>query len=149
MTEPMAAKKETTAAASPFKKKKDKNHPKFNVREYLQRIHGVDVLAIYGISETGGLVILAETGTGFSKWESEAHFRSWLNLCPNNKISGGKLTSSKLMKKKANAASRAFRHAANAVQKSDNWLGGYFRRMKTKAGHNSAIPTIASKIAPI
>lgn len=149
LIEPVAAKKETTDVKVPVKKKKDKNHPKFNVGEYLQRIHGVDVLAIYGISETGGLEILAETGTDFSKWESEAHFRSWLNLCPNNKISGGKLISSKLMKKKANAASRAFRHAANAVQKSDNWLGDYFRRMKSKGGNKSAIVATASKIATI
>ena len=53
------------------------------------------------------------------------------------------------MKKKANAASRAFRHAANAVQKSNNWLGDYFRRMKSKGGHKSAIVATASKIATI
>jgi transposase len=131
------------------KKKKDKNHPKFNVRDYLERIHGVDVLAIPGISETGGLEILAETGTDLSKWENDKHFISWHNLCPNNKISGGKLISSKLMKKKANAASQAFRHAANAVQKSNNWLGDYFRRMKSKGGHKYAIVATANKIATI
>jgi transposase len=131
------------------KKKKDKNHPKFNVRDYLERIHGVDVLAIPGMSETGGLEILAETGTDLSKWENDPHFKSWLNLCPNNKISGGKLISSKLMKKKANAASQAFRHAANAVQKSNNWLGDYFRRMKSKGGHKYAIVATANKIATI
>ncbi len=53
------------------------------------------------------------------------------------------------MKKKANATSRAFRHAANAVQKSDNWLVDYFTRMKTKAGHKSAIVATAGKIATI
>jgi transposase len=131
------------------KKKKDKNHPKFNVRDYLERIHGVDVLAIPGMSETGGLEILAETGTDLSKWENDKHFISWHNLCPNNKISGGKLISSKLMKKKANASSQAFRHAANAVQKSNNWLGDYFRRMKSKGGHKYAIVATANKIATI
>jgi transposase len=131
------------------KKKKDKNHPKFNVRDYLERIHGVDVLAIPGLSETGGLEILAETGTDLSKWENDKHYVSWHNLGPNNKISGGKLISSKLMKKKANASSRAFRHAANAVQKSNNWLGDYFRRMKSKSGHKYAIVATANKIATI
>ena len=50
-------------------KKKDKNHPPFDVRGYLERIHGVDVLAIPGLSETGGLELLAETGTDLSAWE--------------------------------------------------------------------------------
>src|SRR5690606_32975452 len=81
-------------------KAKDKNHPKFDVRSYLEKIHGVDVLAMYGLSDTGGLELLAEVGTDLSKWEYEACFSSWLNLCPHNKISGGKLISSQLMRKK-------------------------------------------------
>ena len=62
-------------------------------------------------------------------------FRLWRNLCPNNKISGGKVNSSRMMKKTPNAASQAFRHAANKVQRSENLLGDYFRKMKTKAGN--------------
>ena len=131
------------------KKKKDKNHPKFDVRGYLERIYGVDVLAIFGLNEMGGLMLIAELGTDLSKWETVQHFISWLNLCPNNKISGGKLISSKLMKKKPNQASQAFRYAANGVQKSENWLGDYFRRMKAKGGHKYAIVATANKIASI
>src|SRR5688572_33301059 len=74
---------------------------------------------------------------------------SWLNLCPNNKISGGKLISSNLMKKKPNPASQAFRQAANGVQKSDHWLGDYFRRMKAKGGNKYAIIATVNKIATI
>jgi len=132
-----------------IKKKKYKNHPCFDVRRYLEKIHGVDALNIYGLSETGGLELLAETGTDLSKWENENHFVSWLNLCPNNKISGGKLISSNLLKKKPNPASLAFRQAANAVQKSNHWLGDYFRRMKAKGGHKYAIIATANKIAKI
>lgn len=131
------------------KKKKQKNHPPFDVRGFLERIHGVDVMAIYGISETSALEILSETGTDLSRWETEAHFRSWLNLCPNNKISGGKVISSKVMRKKANAASQAFRYAANGVQRSDHWLGDYFRRMKTKGGNKYAVLATAGKLATI
>jgi transposase len=133
----------------PIQKRKDKNHPQFNVRGYLESIHGVDVLNIYGLSETCGLELLAETGTDLSKWENDNHFVSWLNLCPNNKISGGKLISSTLLKKRTNPASQAFRHAANAVQKSNNWLGDYFRRMKSKGGQKYAIVATANKIARI
>jgi len=107
------------------------------------------ILAIYGLSDTGGLELLAETGTDLSKWENELHFVSWLNLCPNNKKSGGKLISSKLTKKKPNTASQALRNAANAVQKSDHWLGDYFRRMKAKGGNKYAVVATANKIATI
>lgn len=131
------------------KKNKDKNHPRFDVRGYLEQIHGVDVLNIYGISGTGGLEILSETGTDLSRWQNDNHFVSWLTFCPNNKISGGKLISSHLLKKKPNRASQAFRMAANAVARSDHWLGDYFRRMKAKAGHKYAIVATAAKLARI
>lgn len=127
----------------------NKNRPKFDTYSYLKAIHGVDVTAIYGIGDIAALEILSETGTGMSKWETSKHFVSWLNLCPNNKISGGKVISSMLLKKMPNIASQAFRHAANAVQKSDNWLGDYFRRMKAKGGNKYAIVATASKIATI
>lgn len=130
-------------------KKKNKNAPTFATRSFLTNILGVDVLAIYGLSEVSALEILAETGTDMSKWNNEKHFVSWLNLCPNNKISGGKLISSRLMKKKANPASQAFRMAANGIQRSDHWLGDYFRRMKSKGGNKYAIVATANKIATI
>ncbi len=130
-------------------KKANRNKPEFNTCGYLKAIHGVDVLAIYGISDIAALELLAETGTDMSKWPTAKHFVSWLNLCPNNKISGGKLISSTLMKKKPNVASQAFRNAANAVQRSDNWLGDYFRRMKARGGNKYAMVATANKMATI
>jgi transposase len=106
-------------------------------------------MAIYGMGEGAALEILSETGAVLSKWPTEKHFVSWFNLCPNNKITGGKLISSTLLKKVPNAASQAFRHAANAVQRSNNWLGDYFRRMKVKGGNKYAIVATANKIATI
>ncbi len=126
-----------------------KNTPSFNTYIYLKAILGVDVTAIFGLSDISALEILSETGTDMSKWESSKHFVSWLNLCPNNKISGGKLISSMLMKKKPNIASQAFRNAANGVQRSDHWLGDYFRRMKAKGGNRYAMVATANKIASI
>ena len=116
------------------RKQKNKNAPKFDTRSFLEGILGVDILAMYGLNDISALTIMAETGTDLSKWNTEKHFVSWLNLCPNNKISGGKLISSMLMKKKPNTASQAFRMAANGVNRSDHWLGDYFRRMKSKGG---------------
>lgn len=131
------------------KKKKNKNAPRYDVRQYLQQIHGVDVMDIFGISEISALEILSETGTDLSKWSTGPHFVSWLNFCPNNKITGGKLVSSKLMKKKPNNAAQAFRAAANGLKNSDNWLGDYFRRMRAKGGQKFAINATARKLALI
>jgi len=136
-------------AAPRIKKAKTNNQPTFNTREYLKSIYGVDVLDIYGISEIGALEILAETGTDLGKWPTEKHFVSWLNLCPNNKISGGKLISSHMLKKKPNPASQAFRTAANSLQRSNHWLGDYFRRMKSKGGNKYAIVASSRKLAII
>ena len=130
-------------------KKKTKNQPLFNVQDYLHKIHGVDVTQIYGIKEGTALEILAETGSDLSAWENENKFVSWLNLCPNNKITGGKLISSMVMKRKAGYATQAFRAAANSVQRSDHWLGDYFRRMKAKGGNKYAIIAVARKLAII
>jgi transposase len=146
---PVVVEDKKTPALSGAKKYAQKNKPRFNTYSFLKAIHGADVMAIYGIGEGAALEILAETGANLSKWETEKHFVSWLNLCPNNKISGSKIISSMLLKKQPNAASCAFRHAANAVGRSDNWLGDYFRRMKAKGGNKYAIVATANKIATI
>ncbi len=140
---------EPVAVQKKRRKKKNKNEPCFNVQAYLQKIHQVDVTEIYGISGGTALEILAETGTDLCKWETQNHFVSWLNLCPNNKITGGKLISSTVMKRKAGNATQAFRAAANSVQRSDHWLGDYFRRMKSKRGNKYAIVATARKLAII
>ena len=107
------------------------------------------MLEIFGISETTALEILSETGTDLKRWPTANHFVSWLNLCPNNKITGGKQVSSKVMKKLPNNAAQAFRAAANGVRRSDNWLGDYFKRMRAKGGHKFAITATARKQALI
>ena len=130
-------------------KKKTKNQPAFNTRAYIQKIHQVDVIEIYGLSEISALEILAETGTDLSKWPTEDKFVGWLNLCPNNKISGGKLISSTRLKKKPTLAAQAFRAAANSVSRSNHWLGDYFRRMRAKGGNKYAIVGTSRKLAII
>ena len=132
-----------------FEKANHKDSPKFNVRGYLNRILKVDPLNIFGVSTSVGLTLVAELGTDMSKWATEKQFVSWLNVCPNTKISGGRELSSSLRKGNPSPAGQAFRQAANSVQRSDNWLGDYFRRMKAKGGNKYAIVTTARKIATI
>ena len=75
-------------------------------------------------------------------------FTSWLGLCPGNKISGGKILSSKT-KPSANKAAHALRLAANVLYRSKTALGAYFRRMRARLGAPKAITAAAHKLARI
>ncbi len=128
--------------------KSNKNNLNFNATEILQQITGTDVTEIFGINDSNAMEILSETGFEMNKWPTEKHFTSWLNLAPNNKISGGKLLSSRIPKKK-NHAGEVFRLAAYAIQRSNNWLAAFYHRIKSRSGVKQAITATARKIAVI
>jgi len=71
-------------------KRPNKNSFHFDGTRFLAQILGIDVTKIYGINELSAAEIISETGTNMSKWPTEKHFVSWLNLAPNNRTSGGK-----------------------------------------------------------
>ena len=125
-----------------------KNRLNFNATEYLKAILGVDVTQIFGISELCAMEIIGETGLDMRKWPSKKHFASWLNLVPNNRTSGIRPLKRKKQKKK-NRAGQAFMMAAFALQRSDHWLGEFYRRMKSKHGPLVATKATARKIAMI
>lgn len=126
-----------------------KNQPTFNVRKYLYQAYGVDVTMIYGFKQTTALTVLSETGPNVKeKFPSLKQFLSWLNVVPNNKISGDKIISSRVKKKKNNAG-QAFREAANTLWKAKNPLGDYLRTKKSKSGSGQAIVATAKKLATI
>lgn len=132
----------------PKKKRKSKNAVSFNVTKELYRILGVDVTKIDGIEGNTALRIISEIGIDMSKWKTAGHFASWLGLCPNKKITGGKVLSSKT-KKSANKAAYAFRLAANSLHFSNSALGAFLRRKKAQLGSPKAITATAHKIARI
>lgn len=125
-----------------------KNKFNFDASSYLNSMVGVDLTDIFGISEITAINILSETGTDLSKWPSEKQFTSWLNLAPNTRISGGKNLKSKRIKKK-NHAGQAFLMAASSLKASNNWLGEFYRRIKSKSGAPTAIKATARKLAII
>lgn len=130
------------------KVKSNKNNLSFDATEILQHIIGTDVTEIFGITDTNAVEIISETGLDMNKWPTAKHFTSWLNLAPNNKVSGGKLLSSKTQKKK-NRAEQIFKMAAYAVQRSKNWLAMFYHRLKSRCGAAKAITATARKIAVI
>jgi transposase len=126
-----------------------KNAVGFDVEKYAHGLWGVNAMTIPGMSTGSLLVFMGELGHDFArKFKSPAAFCRWLNLVPNNKISGGKILSSHVPKRK-NFAGQAFRQCANSVKDSKNLLGYYFRRQKAKGGHKYAIVCTAHKIARI
>lgn len=125
-----------------------KNRFDFNATCYLKSFIGVDLTKIFGVSEILALEIISETGIDMTKWPTKKHFTSWLNLVPNNRVSGGKLLKPKKVKKK-NKAGQAFLMAAFALQRSNHWLGSFYRRIKAKQGPATATKATARKLALI
>ena len=130
----------------PRKKQKSKGSPGFDVRSELYRMTGVDLTRIDGLNEISLLKILAETGVDITPWPTEKHFSSWLGLSPGNKITGGKILTSKT-KPSANRAAAAFRMAAFALLNSKSALGAYCRRQRARLGAPKAITATAHKLA--
>jgi len=109
----------------------------------------VDLLQIEGISYQFIQTFMAEVGTDLSAFPTQDHFVSWLCLCPNKKVSGGKVLSSKTKKSK-HRLKVAFKNAAVAAGKQkDSPLGHYYRRMKAKKGKGTAVTATARKLAVI
>ena len=128
------------------KKRNQKNAPRFDVQGQLYRMTGVDLTRIDGVDAYTALKVISETGTDMTKWPSAKHFASWLGLSPNNRITGGRVMSSKT-KPSANRAAGALRLAANALHRSDSALGAFLRRKKAHLGAPKAITATAHKLA--
>lgn len=119
-----------------------------DLRAALHRWTGVDLTAIEGIGVLGAEVILSEIGIDMTRWPSEKHFTSWLGLCPDNRISGGKVLSSHT-RAVVNPVSNTLRMAALTLQNSKTALGAFYRRMRGRLGAASAITATAHKLARI
>ena len=63
---------------------------RFNLRDYLHRIVGVDLTKINGLDVQTVQIIISEVGVDMSRWNTEKSFASWLGLYPDNWVSGGK-----------------------------------------------------------
>ena len=130
------------------KAKPRKNELNFDVLPYLSVLTTVDLSRIPGFGDTTILELISEIGTDMSKWKNYKHFAAWLNLAPNSKISGGKILSSKRMKKK-NKAGQILKQAASTISNSKEPLGDYYRKMRGKLGGKGAVTATAHKLARI
>jgi hypothetical protein len=122
------------------------NAPAFDARAALHAILGVDLTQINGLGPYLALKLVGECGTNLTAWPTAKHFTSWLGLAPHNKISGGKVLSSKT-RRTSNRAASLLRLAAVSVGRTDTALGAFYRRLSARVGKAKAITATARKIA--
>jgi transposase len=120
----------------------------FDLRTELYRILGTDLTQVPGLQTPSVFTLFAELGAALSVFPAGGHFASWLGLCPDNRISGGKVLSVKTRHVKHRVA-QALRMAAQSLSRSRSILGAYFRRMRAKLGAPEAITATAHKLARI
>ncbi len=130
------------------RKKPERNQPQFDLRSHLHRILGVDLTALPGFSTINVHTLFAEVGADVSQFPTVKHFSSWLGLCPDLRITGGKVISAHTRTVKSRAA-YALRMAAYSAGRSYSAIGDYFRRMRARLGTPKAITATAHKLARI
>ena len=130
------------------KKKGKKNQFNFSAGGHIKDLIGVDLCKIPGVNDVTAMELISEIGTDMSKWKSAKHFAAWLNLAPNTKITGGKIISSKMMKKK-NKAGQTLKMSASCLSNNKTPLGDYYRRIRARLGGKGAVLATAHKLARI
>ena len=125
-----------------------KNQPHFNIALEQVRIAGVDLTRIPSISTLTAQTVIAECGIDLKAFPTEHYFASWLGLSPNNKITGGRVFSTRTRSRPSNAAP-ALRVAAQSLHHSKSALGDRFRSLKARLGAPKAITAIAHLLAKL
>ena len=90
---------------------------------------------IHGWGPSLALKLIGECGTDLRAWPTAKHFTSWLCLAPGNKISGGKVLSSRTRRSSSRAAA-LLRLAATTIGRSDTALGAFYRRLLLSCGQS-------------
>lgn len=132
-----------------YNRKKAKNAPAFNIAKPAYQFFGTDLFAIKGVSHNTVLCLMTYLGDDIYKFPTAKSFASWLRLVPNNKVSGGRILSSRVKKGK-NTIAIALRHVANSIgNQKEHDLLPFFRRIAYRKGRVAAITATARKIAII
>jgi transposase len=142
----MISKREPGQQSDPAMPPSPKHEPRFNLKDHLCRITGVDLTKVAGLEVQTVQTIISEVGVDMSRWNTEKQFASWLGLCPDNRISGGKVLK-RGTRQVVNRAATALRLAAWTLLRSQSALGANFRRLRSKLGAPKAITAMAHKLA--
>ncbi len=137
-----------TPPPPPYRGKRSRHEANFDLNTALYRMTGVDLTRIDGVDGVTIQKVLSEIGTDMSRWPTEKHFASWLRLCPNNQVTGGKVKHTGV-EPTQNRASTALRMAAYSLKHSNSALGAYYRRIRARSGGPAAVTATAHKLARI
>ncbi|WP_247344797.1 MULTISPECIES: IS110 family transposase [unclassified Bradyrhizobium] len=107
---------------------------------------GKDITTLDGLGPYLSLKLIAEWGDDLSSWRSAKHFTSWLGLAPNDKVSGGRMLSSRTRGSGARAAA-LLRLAAVTVGRTNTALGGFYRRLSSRVGCASSAARVLPPLA--
>jgi transposase len=132
--------------SAPHDLPRGKHAPCYNVAAYVEIFTGHDPTCLPGIGPQISFGLLAELGKDMSKWPTDKHFGSFLSLAPQQKISGGKIHSSRT-RPGSHPGAGLFRQAAVAVIQTDSALGAFYRRLAVRIGKAKALTATAYKIA--
>lgn len=132
----------------PKSTKRRKSDPHFDLRAELWRITGVDFSRIDGVDCNTAFSVLSEIGFNVDAFPTEDQFVSWLGLCPNNQITGGRVKR-RSTRQVTNRVATALRIAAQSLWHSKSYLGAYYRRLASRIGAAKAITACAHKLARI
>jgi transposase len=130
---------------------KHKNDLGFAVQQEALRFYGVDLCSIDGVGTSTLAVLMSEVGTReqmLKAFPSSHAFSSWLGLCPDTRITGGKVIRSKTRRVKSRLA-HALRMAAQGVRNSRSELGRLALRLGGRLGKAEGITATAHKLARI
>lgn len=129
--------------------KRRKNQPHFNLAQELARITGVDFSIVAGLSAMTIQTAVSECGINLgTSFIDEHHYAAWLGLSPNNKITGGRIVSTRSLPRPSPTAV-ALRLAAQSLQSSKSALGDRFRRLRARLGAPKAINATAHLLAKL
>ena len=123
------------------KSRKRGNEPQLpDLKTELQRICGVDLTSIDGISTISALTIVSEVGPDLSGFQDEDHFASWLGLTGDHNSSGGRPVKGPKRKVK-NRVADVLRMGATSLLHSQSYLGARYRHLR----RNAKFPAVAVK----
>jgi len=99
-----------------------------------------------GISEITAHAIVADIGTDMTRFQSDAHLRSWACICPRNDESAGKRRSTRVRKGGTWLKTALVSAAWAAVRVKGSYFHGQFQRLRARRGPKKAILAVASSM---
>lgn len=123
--------------------------PDTDLRLELYRIVGTDLTQVPSFDVSNVCAIVCELGVNLQQdFPTVGQFVSWLGLCPNPHVSGGKVLKKGTRPVRQRVATH-LRLAAQTLARSKTPLGEYYRRMRAKLGAPGAITATAHRLARI